>query len=49
MNRMSPRAANLFDVALSIKQPLYNAGKVRTAVRLATVEAAFGLIERQLD
>ncbi len=30
-----PRAANLFDLALSVKQPLYNAGKVHTAVHLA--------------
>ncbi len=30
-----PVAANLFDVGVSVKQPIYNAGKVRNAVRLA--------------
>lgn len=30
-----PRGANLFDVGLTIKQPIYNAGKVGTAVKLA--------------
>ena len=30
-----PRANNMFDLGLNIKQPLYNAGKVRTALKLA--------------
>jgi outer membrane protein len=30
-----PRANNMFDMGLDVKQPLYNAGKVRTALRLA--------------
>lgn len=30
-----PVAANMFDLALSIKQPIYTAGKVGTAIRLA--------------
>ncbi len=30
-----PAAANLFDVGVSVKQPLYNAGKVRNAIHLA--------------
>jgi outer membrane protein len=30
-----PRASNLFDAGLVLKQPLYTAGKVRTAVQLA--------------
>jgi outer membrane protein len=30
-----PVASNMFDLGLHIKQPLYNAGKVRTALRLA--------------
>lgn len=30
-----PRAANLFDLALTVKQPIYNAGKVHNAVHLA--------------
>ncbi len=34
-NALSPVPANLFDLALSVKQPVYTAGKVRTAVNLA--------------
>ncbi len=30
-----PRANNMFDVGVSVKQPLYQAGKVRTALNLA--------------
>jgi outer membrane protein len=30
-----PKGANLFDVGLSVKQPLYTAGKVHTAIQLA--------------
>jgi outer membrane protein len=30
-----PVANNMFDMGLEVKQPLYNAGKVRTALRLA--------------
>jgi HAE1 family hydrophobic/amphiphilic exporter-1 len=30
-----PQAANLFDLGLSVKQPIYTAGKVRNAIRLA--------------
>lgn len=30
-----PRASNMFNMALNVKQPIYNAGKVRTALRLA--------------
>ncbi|MBZ5496671.1 MAG: TolC family protein [Acidobacteriia bacterium] len=30
-----PRGANLFDVGLTVTQPLYNAGKVGTAIKLA--------------
>ncbi len=30
-----PSANNMFDMALNVKQPIYNAGKVRTALRLA--------------
>jgi len=30
-----PRANNMFDFGISIKQPIYNAGKVRTALDLA--------------
>ena len=34
-----PSAVNLFDYHISLKQPLYTAGKVGTALRLASVEA----------
>jgi outer membrane protein len=30
-----PRATNMFDMGLNIKQPIYTAGKVRTALKLA--------------
>jgi outer membrane protein len=30
-----PEASNMFDVGLNVKQPIFNAGKVRTALRLA--------------
>jgi outer membrane protein len=30
-----PRANNMFDLGFNVKQPIYNAGKVRTALRLA--------------
>jgi len=35
-NALVPRAANLFDFAAVVRQPLYTAGKVRTAVKLAS-------------
>ncbi len=34
-----PSAVNLFDYGLRIKQPLFTQGKVRTALRLASIEA----------
>ena len=34
-----PSAVNLFDYSVTVKQPLYTAGKVGTALRLASVEA----------
>ncbi len=30
-----PTSSNLFDVGVTVKQPIYNAGKVRNAIRLA--------------
>jgi len=36
---LSPVGVNLFDYRLTVKQPLYTAGKVGTALRLASVEA----------
>ncbi len=32
---LTPVPANLFDVGLTVKQPIFTAGKVRTAIRLA--------------
>ncbi len=40
-----PVGVNLFDYSLVIKQPLYTAGKVGTALRLASVESEGALIE----
>jgi outer membrane protein TolC len=40
-----PSAVNLFDYAISFKQPLYTAGKVGTALKLAGVEAEGALAE----
>jgi outer membrane protein TolC len=34
-----PVGVNLFDYGISVKQPLYTAGKIGTALRLASVEA----------
>ncbi|HSB17675.1 MAG TPA: TolC family protein [Bryobacteraceae bacterium] len=34
-----PTPVNLFDYAVTVKQPLYTAGKVGTALRLASIEA----------
>lgn len=40
-----PTGVNLFDYSLSVKQPLYTAGKVGTALRLASVESEGAMIE----
>ena len=40
-----PTAVNLFDYHIALKQPLYTAGKVGTALRLAAVEAEGALAE----
>jgi outer membrane protein TolC len=40
-----PRGVNLFDYGVIAKQPIYTAGKVRTALRLAAVEAEGALAE----
>ncbi|MCL5743412.1 MAG: TolC family protein, partial [Acidobacteria bacterium] len=40
-----PTAVNLFDYNISVKQPVYTAGKVGTALRLASVEAEGALAE----
>ena len=34
-----PSPVNIFDYSISVKQPLYTAGKVGTALRLASIEA----------
>jgi outer membrane protein TolC len=38
-NALVPTGVNLFDYSISVKQPLYTAGKVGTALRLASIEA----------
>jgi outer membrane protein len=40
-----PTAVNLFDYSINLKQPLYTAGKVGTALRLASVEAEGALVD----
>lgn len=40
-----PSATNLFDYAVTLKQPLYTQGKVGTALRLASIEAEGALSE----
>jgi outer membrane protein len=40
-----PHGVNLFDYHIAVKQPLYTAGKVGTALRLASVEAEGSLAE----
>ena len=39
-----PTAINVFDYSVNLKQPLYTAGKVGTALRLASVEAEGALV-----
>lgn len=40
-----PNAVNLFDYSLTVKQPIYTAGKVGTALKLASVEQEASLAE----
>ena len=40
-----PGGVNLFDYGVTVKQPLYTAGKVGTALRLASIEAEGTLVE----
>lgn len=40
-----PTAVNLFDYAVTVKQPLFTQGKVGTALRLASIEAEGALSE----
>jgi outer membrane protein TolC len=42
---LKPRGVNLFDYRVTVKQPLFTAGKVGTALRLASVEAEGALAE----
>jgi len=44
-NALVPEGVNLFDYAITVKQPLYTQGKVGTALRLAAVEAEASLSE----
>ncbi len=40
-----PQGVNLFDYSVSVKQPLYTAGKIGTALKLAAVESEGSLAE----
>src|SRR5207248_2923609 len=40
-----PSAVNIFDYAVTVKQPLFTQGKVGTALRLASIEAEGSLSE----
>jgi outer membrane protein len=42
---LSPLAINMFTYSIGIKQPLYTAGKVGTALRLASIEAEGSLVD----
>jgi outer membrane protein len=42
---LTPTAINIFDYSVNVKQPLYTAGKVGTALRLASVEAEGALAD----
>jgi outer membrane protein TolC len=44
-NALVPSGVNLFDYSLTIKQPIYTAGKVGTALRLASIESEGATIE----
>jgi len=39
LEALVPHAVNLFDYSISFKQPIYTAGKVRNAMKLASVES----------
>ncbi len=38
-NALVPEPVNLFDYSITVKQPIYTAGKVGTALRLASIES----------
>ncbi|HOK47721.1 MAG TPA: TolC family protein, partial [Bryobacteraceae bacterium] len=44
-NALVPTGVNLFDYRLTVKQPLYTAGRIGTALKLASVEAEGSLAE----
>jgi outer membrane protein len=50
---LKPEASNMFDFGIDVKQPIFTAGKVRTALRLAREsvsekEASRGVVSQQL-
>ncbi len=45
IDALDPVGSNIFSYSVSVKQPLYTAGKVGTALRLASVEAEGALAE----
>ena len=44
-NALVPKGVNMFDYSVVVKQPLYTAGKVGTALRLAAIESEGALSE----
>ncbi|RPI11941.1 MAG: hypothetical protein EHM65_06515, partial [Acidobacteriales bacterium] len=44
-NALVPSPVNLFDYSVSVKQPLYTAGKIGTALRLASIESEGALAD----
>jgi outer membrane protein len=44
-NALVPSAVNIFDYAVTVKQPLFTQGKVGTALRLASIESEGALSE----
>jgi len=44
-NALVPEAVNLYDYGISVRQPVYTAGRVGTALRLASVEAEGALTD----
>ena len=45
LEKLVPVGVNLFDYGITVKQPLYTAGKVGTALKLASVESEGALAE----
>lgn len=44
-NALIPHGVNMFDYSITLKQPIYTAGKVGTALRLASIESEAALVD----